>query len=65
MGDCNGDGYVDTGDTFALKCYILGKKQFTNEYFKKAIDVNKDGYIDTGDTLMMKRYILKLSNLSF
>ena len=63
-GDCNGDGYVDTGDTFDLKRVILNVKQFDNENFKKAADVNDDGYIDTGDTFLLKRQLLGLANIS-
>lgn len=63
-GDCNGDGYVDTGDTFNLKKVVLGLSSFSKEIYTKAADVNKDGYIDTGDTFLLKKQILGLANIS-
>ena len=57
MGDINGDGYVDTGDTLVAKQVVLGKKEVKGVY-KTAMDVNKDGFTDTGDTLALKKYIL-------
>lgn len=62
MGDINGDGYVDTGDTLVAKQVVLGKKEITGVY-KIAMDVNKDGYTDTGDTLALKKYILGTGKL--
>ena len=63
-GDCNGDGEVDTGDTYILKCVILNTKSFSNEYYKKAADVNSDNSLDTGDTFILKKQVLGLSNIS-
>lgn len=63
-GDCNGDGEVDTGDTYILKCVILNTKNFDNEYYKKAADVNSDNSLDTGDTFILKKQVLGLSNIS-
>lgn len=60
-GDCNGDGYVDTGDTYVLKCVVLNMKNFDNEYYEKAADVNNDDSIDTGDTFILKKQILGLN----
>ena len=62
LGDINGDGYVDTGDTLVAKQVILGKKKVSGVY-KTAMDVNKDAYIDTGDTLILKRVILGLTKI--
>ena len=62
-GDCNGDGVVDTGDTYILKCVILNMKKFDNEYYKKAADINNDNSLDTGDTYILKKQILGLTNI--
>lgn len=62
MGDINGDGYVDTGDTLVAKQVVLGKKEVKGVY-KTAMDVNKDGFNDTGDTLALKKYILGTGKL--
>ena len=62
-GDCNGDGDVNTGDTYMLKCVILEIKQFDNEYYKKAADINEDNSLDTGDTFILKKQILGISNI--
>lgn len=63
-GDCNGDGTVDTGDTYILKCVILNMKKFENDFYKKASDINNDDSIDTGDTFLLKKQVLGLSNIS-
>lgn len=62
-GDCNGDGLVDTGDTYLLKCVILNIKKFENKYYEYSADVNNDGAIDTGDTYILKKQILGLTNI--
>lgn len=62
-GDCNGDGEVDTGDTYYLKCVVLNIKKFENKYYEKAADVNGDGSLDTGDTYILKKQVLGLSNI--
>lgn len=62
-GDCNGDGYVNTGDTYMLKCVVLNIKKFENENYKKAADVNNDNELNTGDTFLLKKQVLGLSNI--
>ena len=62
-GDCNGDGEVDTGDTYILKCVVLNVKNFSNKYYKIAADVNSDNSLDTGDTFILKKQILGVSNI--
>lgn len=62
-GDCNGDGEVDTGDTYYLKCVVLNIKKFENKYYEQAADVNGDGSLDTGDTYILKKQVLGLSNI--
>lgn len=63
-GDCNGDGTVDTGDTYILKCVILNMKKFENDSYKKAADINDDNSLDTGDTFLLKKQVLGLTNIS-
>lgn len=63
-GDCNGDGTVDTGDTYILKCVILNMKKFENDSYKKAADINNDNSLDTGDTFLLKKQVLGLTNIS-
>lgn len=62
-GDCNGDGTVDTGDTYILKCVILNIKKFDNEYYRKAADVNNDNSLDTGDTFILKKHVLSIASI--
>lgn len=60
----NGDGEVDTGDTFLLKLVVLGQRTLDEKYFKQASDVNGDGEIDTGDTFLLKKQVLQISNIT-
>lgn len=62
-GDCNGDGAVNTGDTYMLKCVVLNMKKFENENYKKAADVNNDNELNTGDTFLLKKQVLGLANI--
>ena len=64
LGDVNGDGEVDTGDTFLLKLVVLGLKQLDAECFKKASDINNDSSIDTGDTFLLKKQVLNIENIT-
>ena len=63
LGDVNGDGEVDTGDTFLLKLVVLELKQLDKECFIKASDINKDSSIDTGDTFLLKKQVLNIENI--
>lgn len=63
LGDINGDGYVDTGDTLKAKQVVLGKTTVKDAY-KSAMDINKDNYTDTGDTLLLKKFILGKSTFN-
>ena len=64
LGDVNGDGDIDTGDTFLLKLVVLGQRKLDNKCFFSAGDVNQDGEIDTGDTFLLKKQILNISNIT-
>ena len=57
LGDINGDGYIDTGDTFRIKQNIMKAINLEGIY-KTAADVNKDGYIDTGDSFILKKEVI-------
>ena len=63
-GDVNGDGEVDTGDTFLLKLIVLGQRTLDTKCFKVASDVNGDGSTDTGDTFLLKKQVLNVSNIT-
>lgn len=63
LGDVNGDGEVNTGDTFLIKQVIMEVKQLTSESMKKAADVNSDGQINTGDSFLMKKQVMEVSNI--
>ncbi len=63
LGDVNGDGGVNTGDSFLLKQILMDIKQVNDEY-KIASDINKDGEINTGDSFLLKKYIMEVQNIS-
>lgn len=58
LGDCNNDGYIDSGDLLTLKKHLLGTKVVTDANLLLAMDVNIDGYIDSGDLLLIKKHLL-------
>ena len=64
LGDVNGDGEVDTGDTYLLKLAVLGNRALDGECIKKSADVNQDGEIDTGDTFLLKKQVLDISKIT-
>ncbi|MGN1328023.1 MAG: dockerin type I domain-containing protein [Clostridia bacterium] len=63
-GDINGDGEVDTGDTYLLKLVIMQKKTLDEENSKNSADINNDGYVDTGDSFILKKYVMKVGNIT-
>ena len=63
MGDINGDGYIDTGDTFRIKQNIMKAINLEGIY-KTAADVNKDGYIDTGDSFILKKEVKNIPSIT-
>lgn len=58
LGDVNGDGKINSGDSLILSKQVLGKKDITDKNQKLAGDVNKDGKINSGDTLIVRKQIL-------
>lgn len=57
LGDVNGDGKVNTGDTLAMSQHIENYKKITNFNYLKAADANRDGKVNTGDSLMMRQHV--------
>ena len=56
LGDIDGDGYVTEADCQAVKDYLLGKREFTDDEFYRA-DVLQDGRINVGDYSKLKLYM--------
>lgn len=63
LGDINGDGYIDTGDTFKIKQIIMNVISM-NGIYAVAADVNGDGYIDTGDSFKLKKEVSNIPNIT-
>ena len=63
LGDINGDGQINTGDTFLIKQVIMKVKNIKDEYYKSA-DINGDGEINTGDSFILKKHVMGVSNIS-
>lgn len=63
LGDINGDGVINTGDTFLIKQVIMKVKNIKDEYYKSA-DINGDGEINTGDSFILKKHVMSVSNIS-
>lgn len=63
LGDINGDGVINTGDTFLIKQVIMKVKNIKDDYYKSA-DINGDGEINTGDSFILKKHVMSVSNIS-
>ena len=63
LGDVNGDGKVNSGDTLIIKQHIESIKKITNTSYKEASDINKDGKINSGDSLIAKQHIENIKNI--
>ena len=63
-GDTNGDGVINTGDTFLIKQIIMKVKQLSSDEFKMAADINGDGQINTGDSFILKKQVMNVSNIT-
>lgn len=57
LGDVNGDGKVNTGDTLAMSQHIENFKKITNTEYLKAADANEDGKVNTGDSLKIRQHV--------
>lgn len=64
LGDVNGDGKVNSGDSLILSKHILKKIELSDIYIKIAADVNGDGKINSGDTLIVRKQILNTYKIS-
>lgn len=64
LGDINGDGHINTGDTFLIKQVIMEVKQLNDENAKKVADINLDGDINTGDSFILKKHVMNVSNIT-
>lgn len=62
LGDINGDGAINTGDTFLIKQAIMNIKTI-EDLNRKAADLNKDNEINTGDSFVLKKYVMKIANI--
>ena len=58
MGDVNGDGKINSGDSLILSKQVLKTINMSNVSEKQAADVNSDGKINSGDTLILRKHIL-------
>ena len=58
LGDVNGDGEINSGDSLILVKEILKTMELSNQDSKKAADVNLDGDINAGDSLILVKQIL-------
>ena len=64
LGDVNGDGKINTGDTFNLKTVIMNISQFNSEACREAADINRDNKINTGDSFILKKHVVNIENIS-
>ncbi len=55
IGDCNGDGAVNSMDSFIMKITIAGHENAIDPF---AVDMNSDGAINAKDSLLLKRKII-------
>lgn len=64
MGDINGDGVINTGDTFLVKQVIKEVKKLEEKgpYFLSA-DINGDGAINTGDSFILKKEVKEVEKI--
>lgn len=65
LGDVNGDGKVNTGDTLAMSQHIENFAKITDSNYLKAADVNEDGKINTGDSLTLRQHVENFRSIQF
>ena len=63
LGDINGDGFINTGDTYIIKLNIMEKNPLEGLYFKAA-DINNDGSINTGDSFVLKIHVMDVEKIT-
>jgi len=63
LGDLNGDGYINTGDTYLMKLVIQELRKLDGAY-KSASDINNDGNINTGDSFVLKKHVKEVSMIT-
>lgn len=62
LGDVNGDGEINTGDTFLITQVIMGIKQLEWVYWDAA-DINGDYAINTGDSFILRKEIEQIPSI--
>ena len=65
LGDVNGDGKVNTGDTLAMSQHIENFSKITQSNYLKAADINEDGKINTGDSLILRQHVENFKSIEF
>lgn len=63
LGDCNGDGKIDSADLLSIRRHLLSKVVLTDVYVKSA-DVNSDGKVDSADLLSVRKQLLGKANIT-
>ena len=64
LGDVNGDGKINSGDTLVIKQHIENIKSITNSNYNEAADINRDSKINSGDSLIAKQHIENIKDIS-
>ncbi len=64
LGDVNGDGVVNSGDSLVIKQHVADVRYITNTNYLKAADVNKDGKVNSGDSLITKQYVGEIGKIT-
>ena len=64
MGDCSGDGLVNSADLLKVQKYLLEviNIEKDSEYYR-ASDTTKDGKINSADLLKIQKYLLGVGNI--
>lgn len=65
LGDVNGDGKVNTGDTLAMSQHIEKYKSISDKNYIQAADVNRDGKVNTGDSLALRQHVENFKTIKY